>query len=92
MARAWRNMSVEGGVEWAERQEMRAAEGGGAEQRGVQADGERVWTCVRQADSSSDPEFSAYVDRRRSQDSDLWIVELDIAQGERFIGLTSADS
>jgi hypothetical protein len=31
--------------------------------------------------------FSDYLTRRGVQDPDLWIVELDIANGERFIGL-----
>jgi len=29
-----------------------------------------------------------YCQRRASQDLDTWIVELDIADGERFIGIT----
>ncbi|MEO5586279.1 MAG: DUF1491 family protein, partial [Novosphingobium sp.] len=32
-------------------------------------------------------EFSEYLERRKYQDPDLWIVELDIANAERFIGL-----
>jgi hypothetical protein len=30
-------------------------------------------------------------EKRAAQDNDLWIVELDIARGERFIGLTADD-
>jgi hypothetical protein len=55
-------------------------------------DGGRAWTCSRIAEAGNEADFSDYVNRRKSQDSDLWIVELDIAQGERFIGLTPADS
>lgn len=46
--------------------------------------GARTWTRVR-------PEIEDYqavaefLDRRRIQDPDLWIVELDIPQAERFI-------
>jgi hypothetical protein len=29
------------------------------------------------------------VARRMSQDSDIWVIELDIAQAERLIGLPS---
>jgi len=36
-------------------------------------------------------EFSEYLARRRRQDDDLWIVELDIADGERFIGLAGTN-
>ncbi|MBV1917442.1 MAG: DUF1491 family protein, partial [Sphingomonadaceae bacterium] len=34
-------------------------------------------------------EFEGYLQRRQNQDPDLWILELDIAHGERFIGLSS---
>lgn len=61
-------------------------------ERMPQLDGTRAWTCVRQADSSADSDFAEYVKRRQSQDNDLWIVELDIAGGERFIGLSRAAS
>ena len=32
-------------------------------------------------------DFAGWLERRRVQDRDLWIIELDIPQGERFIGL-----
>lgn len=50
-------------------------------------EGNRQWTLVRSQDPENEKEFSDYLSRRRQQDSDLWIVELDIADGERFIGL-----
>lgn len=59
-------------------------------ERMPQVDGTRAWTLVRQADSPADTDFTDYVNRRRSQDGDLWIVELDIAEGQRFIGLPTA--
>jgi hypothetical protein len=50
-------------------------------------DGDRVWALARaQGDDSG--AFGDWLARRRAQDPDLWIVELDIAQGERFIGLS----
>ena len=54
-------------------------------ERMPQADGERRWTCVREAENGSDPDWMAWLERRKAQDSDLWIIELDIADGERFI-------
>ena len=51
------------------------------------ADGARKWTLVRSENTENKQEFSDYLDRRRSQDRDLWILELDIAEAERFIGL-----
>lgn len=51
-------------------------------------DGTRVWTLSKTQNAENPSEFSDYLARRSKQDSDLWIVELDIARGERFIGLT----
>jgi hypothetical protein len=60
-------------------------------ERMPQLDGTRAWTCTKSQDSSGDPEerlaFSEYLERRGRQDPDLWIVELDVAKPERFIGL-----
>ena len=57
-------------------------------ERMPQADGNRRWECVRQSDSSGYGELAEWLERRKTQDPDLWIVELDIAEAERFIGLT----
>lgn len=51
-------------------------------------DGSRVWTLSRIQDLENPSEFSEYLTRRSNQDNDLWIVELDIADAERFIGLS----
>jgi len=50
-----------------------------------QADGSRAWTLARKQDTENPQEFWEYCDRRRLQDDDLWIVELDISNAERFI-------
>lgn len=50
--------------------------------------GSRNWTCTRIQDSENKEEFSQYLTRRQLADPDLWIIELDIADGERFIGQT----
>jgi hypothetical protein len=43
--------------------------------------GTYAWVCV----GPSQPDaLSAYFERRRAHDSDLWLVELDIANAERF--------
>ena len=54
------------------------------------ADGTRAWHCSKTEDTENKQEFSEYLDRRGRQDDDLWIVELDIANGERLIGLPPA--
>jgi hypothetical protein len=50
-------------------------------------DGNRIWQLSRRDDSQKPGDFSEWLSRRQRQDSDLWIIELDIAGGERFIGL-----
>ncbi|WP_409372596.1 DUF1491 family protein [Sphingomonas kyeonggiensis] len=37
---------------------------------------------------AEDGEVTAYWQRRRERDSDLWVIELDIADGERFAAET----
>lgn len=55
-------------------------------ERMPQPDGTRKWHCSRIQDPENKQDFEDYLSRRAAQDDDLWIVELDIAQGERFIG------
>jgi len=54
-------------------------------ERMPQPDGSRAWTLSRSQDAENPQEFWDYCDRRRRQDDDLWIVELDISDAERFI-------
>lgn len=58
-----------------------------AYERMPQLDGSRAWTRSMIQDINNKDEFSSYLERRGIQDPDLWILELDIAHGERFIGL-----
>jgi len=53
-------------------------------------DGNRIWQCSRRDDPQKSGDFSDWLARRQRQDSDLWIIELDIAGGERFIGLSNS--
>lgn len=57
-----------------------------AYERMPQMDGSRAWTLSREAAIDDPHAFSEWLDRRCAQDADLWIIELDIPQGERFIG------
>ena len=50
-------------------------------ERVLDAAGAYVWTAVGPPDPD---ELSAYLERRRTRDPDLWLVELDIANAERF--------
>ena len=56
-------------------------------ERMPQLDGGRKWTLSLAQAPESPSEFSEYCARRSRQDADLWILELDIGNGERFIGL-----
>lgn len=58
-----------------------------AYERMPQPDGSRKWHCSKNQDPESKEEFNHYIARRAEQDRDLWIIELDVAQGERLIGL-----
>lgn len=51
-------------------------------------DGTRIWHLSKQQNADKPLEIDDYLSRRSAQDSDLWIIELDIANGERFIGLS----
>mgnify|MGYP000107767707 FL=1 len=53
-------------------------------------DGDRKWTLSKVQDPDNKREIDEYLERRGAQDRDLWIIELDIADGERLIGLTDA--
>lgn len=59
-------------------------------ERMPQLDGSRKWHCAKRQDAQNKDEFSDYLKRRADQDPDLWILELDIANGERFIGSESS--
>jgi hypothetical protein len=48
--------------------------------------GTRPWTLNRTEDPENKQDFEEYLARRQAQDRDLWIVELDSPNPERFIG------
>ena len=56
-------------------------------ERMPQPDGSRIWHCSRRQDTDNKDNMSEYLARRSQQDDDLWIIELDFANGERLIGL-----
>ena len=57
-------------------------------ERMPQLDGTRGWALVKTESAENKQDFQEYLQRRKRQDADLWVVELDIANGERFIGLS----
>ena len=45
----------------------------------------REWVATKRQDSEKPSEFNDYLQFRGDRDSDCWIVELDIANAQRFI-------
>ncbi|NMW32669.1 DUF1491 family protein [Altererythrobacter sp. RZ02] len=56
-------------------------------ERMPQLDGSRPFTVTREQDIDNPLKFNEYLTKRRQQDPDIWIVELDIADAERFAAL-----
>jgi len=52
-------------------------------ERLLQANGSYAWRSTRE-DVENEEEFEKFLEKRRSFDRDLWILELDIASAERF--------
>ena len=48
-------------------------------------DGSRRFSVTREQGNDNQEEFANYITRRINQDPDCWVVELDIANPERFI-------
>ena len=56
-------------------------------ERMPQLDGTRPFVLTKTQDTENKSEFDDYVARRRSQDPDIWVLEVDIDNPERFIAL-----
>lgn len=56
-------------------------------ERMPQLDGSRKFVLTREQDAEKPQEFNDYIAKRSAQDSDLWIVELDVANAERFVAV-----
>ena len=56
-------------------------------ERMPQLDGTRPFVCAKLQDTEKPSEFDEYIARRRSQDPDIWVLEVDIEDAERFIAL-----
>lgn len=57
-------------------------------ERGIGPDGMPALLPSGPREMADEGEVAAYWQRRRSRDSDLWVVELDIAEAERFAAET----
>ena len=56
-------------------------------ERMPQLDGTRPFIVTKSQDTEKPMEFFEYIERRRSQDPDIWVLEVDIDDPERFIAL-----
>ncbi|MEM9500271.1 MAG: DUF1491 family protein [Pseudomonadota bacterium] len=54
-------------------------------ERMPQLDGSRSFVVTKAQDPDKPFEFSEYLERRRTQDPDIWILEVDIDETERFV-------
>lgn len=59
--------------------------GGVLYERMPQLDGSRKFLAVKRENPENPAEFPDYLARRRSQDSDMWLIEVDIVDPERFV-------
>ena len=50
-----------------------------------QLDGNRRFAMSRQEDIENKEDFQAYLARRKRQDADIWIIEADVPDRERFV-------
>ena len=58
-------------------------------ERTLTLEGRYSWGTVGPSASEADQEVSQFLARRTGFDPDLWLIELDIAQPERFIAETT---
>ncbi len=56
-------------------------------ERMPQLDGSRRFVPTKYQDSENPRDFHEYIDRRTRQDPDIWVLEVDIPDAERFIAL-----
>jgi len=54
-------------------------------ERMPQIDGTRTWVLTKSQDIENPGEITEYWQRRRAQDRDLWILELDHPEAERLL-------
>jgi len=54
-------------------------------ERMPQLDGSRSFVVAKRENNDNPQEFAEYLARRRQQDQDMWLIEVDIAEPERFV-------
>ena len=61
-------------------------------ERQMGSDFRQKWTVVATHDSSDSKKFRELIEKRTRFDADCWLIELDVADAERFIAETIASS
>lgn len=59
--------------------------GGVLYERMPQLDGSRSFVVAKREDPENPQDFSEYLARRRRQDQDMWLIEVDTVDPERFV-------
>lgn len=54
-------------------------------ERMPQLDGSRPFIAAKRQNYENPHEIQEYLEKRKRQDPDIWILEADIADGERFV-------
>jgi len=54
-------------------------------------DGSYRWQAIGPSESADSAEVASFLAKRRQFDPDLWLIELDIAEPERFIAETTSE-
>jgi hypothetical protein len=62
----------------------------GCLERTLTMDGAYLWQSVGPGESSGSDEIRDFLAKRTRFDADLWAIELDVAEAERFIAETTA--
>jgi hypothetical protein len=60
-------------------------------ERMLSIEGRYRWTSTGAGEATSEEELAEFVKKRVRFDEDLWLIELDIAQPERFIAETTLE-
>ena len=60
-------------------------------ERMLSTDGYYRWQKVGPPESASSRDVGDFLAKRRRVDTDIWLIELDVAQPERFIAETTAE-
>ena len=61
-------------------------------ERILDLDGNYEWRAAGPAESAESPEVSSFLAKRARFDEDLWLIELDVADPERFTAETVAEA